>query len=224
MRQNPKLTPDLKRTRAALANAIKKANAGVARYPNDAGRIRGYLQTLEKALPAFKETFTALMREATSEGGRKKSAAFERDEAELKSLVRDAERAIINTRQALKIAEPIPSDVPATISQSSYDITVSVANTYPAFKTAIEDVAERIHTYVNMNDVSADYIIDILGSSTKTNISADLDLDMLKISVSCPLDVDSQDIIEQIVEGLVIVWDLEDPDFDDDVMGVLAEI
>lgn len=223
MRQNPRVTPAFKAAFTRLRDSVKKAKNALANESvlKDADRLRKVLDELMAAADAVQD-----VRRAQSRDKRAPSASYTTQIEQVQALRQEASKLQQELRSAIVAAELLPKivDVPATISQSSYDITVNVANTYPAFKTAIEDVAERIHTYVNMNDVSADYTIAILGSSAKTGISADLDLDMLKISVSCPLNVDSQDIIEQIVEGLVIVWDLEDPEFDDDVMGVLAEI
>ena len=223
MRQNPRAIPAFKSALKRLRDSVKKAENLLKREPP--------LKSVETLRDALNEMMGAAndaqnVRRSLSSDSRDPSGAYTRLNAEMTDLRTKAGELQPKLRAAIVDLELTPSavKVSAKISQTSYDVTVRVKNTDPQFKATVEDVAERILTYVNMNDVSADYTIEILGKSTETSISADLDLDILTISVACPLNVDSQDIIEQIVEGLVIVWDLEDPDFDDDVMGVLAEI
>jgi len=106
----------------------------------------------------------------------------------------------------------------AKIVQSGFDIEVHLDSANNPLNDLVEAVARRIHAYTEIEDLSANYTIAFTGgplSATRRGT---------KLTVSLDNSTSEDDLIRTIAPFLHNIFDAQDPDYDDDLYGLLLDL
>lgn len=115
-----------------------------------------------------------------------------------------------------------PDDTPkwegASITQSGFDIEAQMSARDNPLDRIVYAVAERIHAYTEIEDLSANYTIAFTeGSLIATQRGT-------KLTVSFDNSTSEDDLIRTIAPFLHNIFDAQDPDYDDDLYGLLLDL
>jgi hypothetical protein len=118
--------------------------------------------------------------------------------------------------------EYFPDDTPkwggASITQNGFDVDAHMSSPDNSLDRIVEAVAERIHAYTEIEDISAEYTITFAEGAISVKPNGDT------LDVTFDVSTSEDALIRKIAPFLHRMFDAQDPDYDDDLYGLMLDL